>query len=86
MNTVVSWLFDRPPPIKALRNILIVGASLAGLCAAETLRSTGFDGQLTLRAAEPEMPYDRPPLSKELLRGETSPHDIALRIRAANSG
>lgn len=66
--------------MKALRNILIVGASLAGLRAAETLRSAGFDGKLTLLGAEPQMPYDRPPLSKELLRGETAPHDIALRI------
>lgn len=64
----------------ALRNILIVGASLAGLRAAEALRLNGFDGQLTLLGAEPEMPYDRPPLSKELLCGETTPERIAFRI------
>lgn len=66
--------------MRTLRNILIVGASLAGLRAAEALRADGFEGQLTLLGAEPEMPYDRPPLSKELLRGEATPEQIALRI------
>jgi 3-phenylpropionate/trans-cinnamate dioxygenase ferredoxin reductase subunit len=68
--------------MRTLRTILIVGASLAGLRAAEALRAEGFEGQLTLLGAEPEMPYDRPPLSKELLRGEATPETIALRIPA----
>jgi 3-phenylpropionate/trans-cinnamate dioxygenase ferredoxin reductase subunit len=49
---------------------VIVGASLAGAKAAETLRQEGFDGRLVLVGAEPERPYERPPLSKDYLRGE----------------
>src|SRR5215217_5879606 len=49
---------------------IIVGASLAGAKAAETLREEGFDGRLVLIGAEDERPYERPPLSKEYLRGE----------------
>jgi 3-phenylpropionate/trans-cinnamate dioxygenase ferredoxin reductase subunit len=48
----------------------IVGAGLAGAKAAETLREEGYDGRLVLLGAEPERPYERPPLSKEYLRGE----------------
>lgn len=49
---------------------VIVGASLAGATAAATLRSEGFDGRLVLIGEEPLPPYERPPLSKEYLRGE----------------
>ncbi|GCE28901.1 pyridine nucleotide-disulfide oxidoreductase [Dictyobacter alpinus] len=49
--------------------IVIVGASLAGLRAAEALRDQGFKGQLTLIGDEPYAPYDRPPLSKTVLSG-----------------
>jgi 3-phenylpropionate/trans-cinnamate dioxygenase ferredoxin reductase subunit len=52
------------------QTFLIVGASLAGAKAAETLRAEGFDGRLMLVGAETERPYERPPLSKEYLRGE----------------
>ena len=48
----------------------IVGASLAGAKAAQTLREEGFDGRVVLVGAEPERPYERPPLCKEYLRGE----------------
>ena len=48
----------------------IVGAGLAGAKAAETLREEGFDGRLVLLGAEAERPYERPPLSKDYLRGE----------------
>jgi NADPH-dependent 2,4-dienoyl-CoA reductase/sulfur reductase-like enzyme len=49
--------------------IVIVGASLAGLRAAEALHAEGFRGHLTLIGDEPYLPYDRPPLSKEVLTG-----------------
>ncbi|MFL5838617.1 MAG: NAD(P)/FAD-dependent oxidoreductase [Solirubrobacteraceae bacterium] len=49
---------------------VIVGASLAGAKAAETLREEGFDGRVVLIGEEPERPYERPPLSKDYLRGE----------------
>ena len=51
---------------------VIVGASLAGGGAAATLRQEGFDGRVILIGEEPQPPYERPPLSKEYLRGESS--------------
>jgi NADPH-dependent 2,4-dienoyl-CoA reductase/sulfur reductase-like enzyme len=62
-----------------LRRIAIVGMSLAGLRAAETLRRDGFDGTVVAIGAERHLPYDRPPLSKELLAGRAEPDDIVLR-------
>jgi 3-phenylpropionate/trans-cinnamate dioxygenase ferredoxin reductase subunit len=50
--------------------LVIVGASLTGAKAAETLRSEGFEGRVLLVGAEAERPYERPPLSKQYLRGE----------------
>jgi 3-phenylpropionate/trans-cinnamate dioxygenase ferredoxin reductase subunit len=50
---------------------VIVGASLAGAKAAEELRSQGFDGRVVLLGAESERPYERPPLTKDYLRGES---------------
>ena len=50
---------------------VIVGAALAGAKAAETLREEGFDGRVVLLGDEPDRPYERPPLSKDYLRGET---------------
>jgi 3-phenylpropionate/trans-cinnamate dioxygenase ferredoxin reductase subunit len=71
----------------------IVGASLTGAKAAETLRDEGFDGRVVLIGAEHERPYERPPLSKDYLRGEVdretvyvhpegfyAEHDIELRL------
>jgi 3-phenylpropionate/trans-cinnamate dioxygenase ferredoxin reductase component len=57
---------------------VIVGAGLAGAKAAETLRADGFDGRLLLLGEEAERPYDRPPLSKTYLRGETDPNSLHL--------
>src|SRR5947209_9618543 len=78
---------------------VIVGASLAGAKAVETLRGEGFDGRLVLIGAEHERPYERPPLSKDYLRGEAgrekiyvhdegfySEHDIELRLGRTATG
>jgi 3-phenylpropionate/trans-cinnamate dioxygenase ferredoxin reductase subunit len=62
-----------------MRTVAIVGTSLAGLRAAETLRREGYDGRVIAIGAEPHLPYDRPPLSKELLRGDWEPDEIVLR-------
>jgi 3-phenylpropionate/trans-cinnamate dioxygenase ferredoxin reductase subunit len=66
-----------------LRRIAIVGASLAGLRAAEGLRRRGYDGALALVGAEARLPYDRPPLSKEILQGTWGPERTALCKPAA---
>ena len=81
------------------QTFVIVGASLAGAKAAETLREEGFDGRLVLIGAEPERPYERPPLSKDYLRGEAgrekvyvhdegfyAEHDIELRLGRTATG
>ena len=62
-----------------LSHVVVVGASLAGLRAVETLRIDGFDGRITLVGAEAHLPYDRPPLTKKLLAGELEPERIHLR-------
>jgi 3-phenylpropionate/trans-cinnamate dioxygenase ferredoxin reductase subunit len=72
---------------------IIAGAGLAGAKAAETLRGEGFDGRLVLIGAESERPYERPPLSKDYLRGDAArgtiyvhpegfyaEHDIELKL------
>ncbi|MCZ1002898.1 FAD-dependent oxidoreductase [Streptomyces mirabilis] len=61
--------------------IVIVGASLAGLRAAETLREEGFTGSLTVVGDEPCAPYDRPPLSKQVLLGKAPADTTALPMR-----
>src|SRR5581483_5962665 len=63
----------------APRRIAVVGASLAGLRAAEELRRLGHDGPLVMIGAEVHLPYDRPPLSKELLFGDWEPEQTVLR-------
>ncbi|MDO8389149.1 MAG: FAD-dependent oxidoreductase [Actinomycetota bacterium] len=62
-----------------MQHVVVVGASLAGLRACETLRMDGYDGPLTLVGAEAEIPYDRPPLSKKVLAGEWEAERIRLR-------
>jgi 3-phenylpropionate/trans-cinnamate dioxygenase ferredoxin reductase subunit len=62
-----------------VRSIAIVGMSLAGLRAAEALRRAGFDGRITAIGAESHLPYDRPPLSKELLAGKWDVDEVVLR-------
>ena len=53
------------------QTFIIIGASLAGAKAAEELRTQGFDGRVLLIGSEPERPYERPPLTKDYLRGES---------------
>ena len=62
----------------AIGRLVIVGASLAGLRAAQAARGGGFDGELVAIGAEPHPPYTRPPLSKELLKGEREPEHCLL--------
>jgi len=52
------------------RVFVVVGANLCGGTVVQTLRQEGFDGRVVLVGEEPELPYERPPLSKEYLRGE----------------
>lgn len=59
-------------------SVAIIGASLAGLRAAETLRTAGYDGRVDMIGAEPHRPYNRPPLSKALLTGDLDPTMISL--------
>jgi 3-phenylpropionate/trans-cinnamate dioxygenase ferredoxin reductase component len=59
-------------------SIVVVGASLAGMHAAHTLRREGFDGRISVVDADDAKPYDRPPLSKQVLAGEWEPERIVL--------
>lgn len=63
-----------------LDRIVVVGASLAGLRAVERLRADGFTGAITVLGDEPHAPYDRPPLSKELLAGTRTHDDVAFPV------
>jgi NADPH-dependent 2,4-dienoyl-CoA reductase/sulfur reductase-like enzyme len=60
-------------------SVLVVGASSAGLATMEALRRKGYQGQLTLLGAERHLPYDRPPLSKQVLSGVWEPARTRLR-------
>jgi 3-phenylpropionate/trans-cinnamate dioxygenase ferredoxin reductase subunit len=63
--------------------VVVVGASAAGLSAVEGLRRAGYGGEVTLIGEEPHLPYDRPPLSKQLLSGEWEADRVRLRDAAA---
>src|ERR1700709_2093598 len=62
-----------------MRTIAVAGTSRAGRRAIETLRREGYDGRIIAIGAEPHLPYDRPPLSKEVLAGRSDAADIVLR-------
>ncbi|MBA2949414.1 NAD(P)/FAD-dependent oxidoreductase [Streptomyces himalayensis] len=62
-----------------MRRIAIVGAGLAAVSTCDALRSGGYDGELVLFSAEEGLPYDRPPLSKDVLLGKARREDIMLR-------
>ncbi|QWA20844.1 NAD(P)/FAD-dependent oxidoreductase [Streptomyces osmaniensis] len=61
-----------------MRTVAVVGASLAGLSAARSLRKQGYDGRLVVIGDELHRPYDRPPLSKEFLAGTLGEPELAL--------
>jgi 3-phenylpropionate/trans-cinnamate dioxygenase ferredoxin reductase subunit len=80
---------DRPvsqrspaPTAHARQRLVVVGASLAGATAAATLREEGFDGDVVLIGSEATLPYERPPLSKTFLRGESTVQDALVRPEA----
>ena len=84
--TTHPLLADLVPIFKAEGRIVIVGASLAGLRAAEALRDEGFRGPLTIIGDEPHEPYDRPPLSKQVLTGWVpADHTKLPRMRAVDA-
>ncbi|MEV1003076.1 FAD-dependent oxidoreductase [Nonomuraea sp. NPDC050202] len=62
-----------------MNRVMIVGASAGGLATAEALRRMGYEGAITLVGDEPCLPYDRPPLSKQILTGQWEPDRLALR-------
>jgi NADPH-dependent 2,4-dienoyl-CoA reductase/sulfur reductase-like enzyme len=62
----------------ALRNIVVVGASVAGLGAVGALRAAGYEARLTLVGEEAHPPYNRPPLSKDVLAGASTPESTLL--------
>ncbi|SDB82838.1 Reductase C-terminal [Raineyella antarctica] len=62
-------------------NVVVVGAGLGGAQVVQTLREEGFSGDVTLVGAEPELPYDRPKLSKEYLQGKLGRDEICLHRR-----
>ncbi|MGO4616110.1 NAD(P)/FAD-dependent oxidoreductase [Nocardia sp. 2YAB30] len=66
-------------------HVLVVGASVAGLSTAEALRRNEYQGAITVLGAEPELPYDRPPLSKQVLAGLWAPERTQLRPPTALS-
>ncbi|MFJ2116407.1 NAD(P)/FAD-dependent oxidoreductase [Streptomyces sp. NPDC087850] len=65
-----------------MNRIVIVGASAGGLATAEALRRSGYGGGITVLGEEPYLPYDRPPLSKQILTGEWQPDRLPLRAKA----
>src|SRR5258708_24653774 len=66
--------------------IVVVGANIAGASAVETVRREGYDGRLVLVGAEPDLPYERPPLSKDVLLGTMLPEHAYLRDAAFYRG
>ncbi|MEV6292749.1 FAD-dependent oxidoreductase [Streptomyces sp. NPDC051896] len=61
-----------------MRSITVVGASLAGLSTVRALRAEGYDGEIVVVGEERHAPYDRPPLSKDFLKGDLDADALAL--------
>ena len=72
--------------MRVMDSIVVVGAGAAGVAAAETLRQEGYRGKLTLLGDEPGLPYDRPPLSKQVLTGAWAAERTRLREAAHYAG
>jgi phthalate 3,4-dioxygenase ferredoxin reductase subunit len=66
-----------------LSGVIVVGASVAGVNSARSLRANGYQGPLLLVGEEPEVPYDKPPLSKDMLAGTRSAQDVRLLTEEA---
>src|SRR5579862_1115505 len=66
-------------------SVIVVGASLAGWRATEALRAEGFRGQVSLIGEERHLPYDRPPLSKQVLAGTWPPEKAVLADKKRSS-
>lgn len=71
-----------PPSGAPPDRVAVVGAGLAGLRTIEQLRESGFTGSITLVGAEPHLPYDRPPLSKQVLTGAWDHTRVVLATSA----
>ncbi|TQJ37958.1 FAD-dependent oxidoreductase (plasmid) [Streptomyces sp. NBC_00080] len=71
--------------VRAPARVLVVGASASGLTTVEALRRKGYAGPITVLGDEPHAPYDRPPLSKQVLSGAWEPERATLRPRDALS-
>ncbi|WP_060887901.1 NAD(P)/FAD-dependent oxidoreductase [Streptomyces caniscabiei] len=69
--------------VRAPAHVLVVGASASGLTTVEALRRKGYEGRITVLGDEPHAPYDRPPLSKQVLSGAWEPGRAALRAEDA---
>jgi NADPH-dependent 2,4-dienoyl-CoA reductase/sulfur reductase-like enzyme len=72
--------------VRVMDSIVVVGAGAAGVAAAETLRQEGYGGKLTMLGDEPGLPYDRPPLSKQVLTGAWAAERTRLREAAHYAG
>jgi phthalate 3,4-dioxygenase ferredoxin reductase component len=71
-----------------VRTVVVVGSSIGGVRTAQALRSEGFDGRVVLVGEEPELPYDKPPLSKQFLTGQWGLERVRLLTeeKAAEAG
>ena len=66
----------------ASAGVVIAGGSLAGFTSAEALRAEGFTGRIQIFSGEDCLPYNRPPLSKQVLMGSGMHRNVSLRIKS----